>query len=140
MVQRRYFSTLGGDKISSWGRNSPVGALKEKPPYDQSTSKNRVASENLRVFGKRTALRSSRRSRRDHRALRYTASILAGNPTACWFASFVTFLSNKEKLDRSPFTKGKESSPVGRQRKTFFIPTVKIYLLFPFEILKIPNT
>jgi hypothetical protein len=59
------------------------------------------------------------------------ASIPTGNPTACWFASFVTFLSNKEKLDRSPFKKGKEPSPVGRQRKTFFIPFGKIYLFFP---------
>ena len=135
-MQRRYFSTLGGDKIGSWGRNSPVGALKEKPPYDQSTSKNHVASENLRVFGKRTALRSSRRSRRDHQALRYTASILAGNPTACWFASFVTFLSNKEKLDRSPFTKGKEPSLVGRQRKTFFYSLRENLSLFPIRNLK----
>ena len=133
MVQRRYFSTLGGDKIGSWGRNSPVGALKEKPPYDQSTSKNRVASENLRVFGKRTALRSSRRSRRDHRALRYTASILAGNPTACWYsdacvrvASFVTFLSNKEKLDRFPLLqKEKNQAPLADKEKPFLFPSGK---------------
>jgi hypothetical protein len=69
------------------------------------------------------------------------ASIPTGNPTACWYsdacvrvASFVTFLSNKEKLDRSPFTKGKEPSPVGRLRKTFFIPFGKIYLFFPITI------
>ena len=84
---------LRGNKISSWGRSSPVGAPKEKPPYDQSTPKNQVASENLRVFGKRTVLRSRRRSRRDHRALRYTASMLTGNPTACWSASFLELFS-----------------------------------------------
>ena len=43
-----------GNKIGSWGRNNPIGALKEKPPCDQSAPKNQVASENFRVFGKRT--------------------------------------------------------------------------------------
>ena len=107
---------LRGNKIGSWGRNSPVGALKEKPPYDQSTSKNRVASENLRVFGKRTVLRRSRRSRRDHRALRYMASIPTGNPTACWYsdacvrvASFLELFSfrKRKKWNVALLPKGK---------------------------------
>jgi hypothetical protein len=44
------------------------------------------------------------------------------------FASFVTFLSNKEKLDRFLSSKGKEQYPVGRQKILFYFPLGKIML------------
>jgi len=42
---------------------------------------------------------------------RYVTEIRTSDQTARLFASFVTFLSNKEKLIRSPFQKGKKSLP-----------------------------
>jgi hypothetical protein len=50
------------------------------------------------------------------------------NQTASLFASFVTFLSNKEKLDRFPPSKEKEQYPVGRQKILFYFPLGKIML------------
>ena len=38
---------LRGNKISSWGRNSPVSAPKEKPPYDYQLDKEPFKRSNL---------------------------------------------------------------------------------------------
>jgi hypothetical protein len=46
--------------------------------------------------------------------------MLTGNPTACWFASFVTFLSNKEKLERFPFSNGILETFCSPRRKNSF--------------------
>ena len=136
---------LRGNKIGSWGRSSPVGAPKEKPPCDQSTPKNRVASENLRVFGKRIVPSLARAS-----AQRPPGFAVYGFHTrkqvkqqACQLLFCNFFLFGKEKsgtfsfLQKAfsksvvcsqrkrgtfSFYKRKELCPVGRQSKSQIVP------------------
>ena len=108
-----------GNKIGSWGRNNPVGALKEKPPCDQSTPKNQVASENFRVFGKRTVcIRAGVRAEITGLCgiwLPYSPAIQQ-HVGLLLFWNF--FLSDKEKSGTFSFYKRKELCPVGRQSKS----------------------
>jgi hypothetical protein len=58
-------------------------------------------------------------SRRVEWALRHAASILVGNPTVCWFASFLQpfFFQTKKKVDRSPFQREKHQALSAKKEK-----------------------
>ena len=102
----RSFSTLGGDKISSWGRENPVGAPKEKLPYAPDINKEPTSGEI--PFVKRTVLRPRRRSRRASGLCGTHLPNLpigqaSGLPTS--FLQLFSFWERK-KLNVPPFPKG----------------------------------
>ena len=92
----------GGDKICFGGSSRPVDASK-KPSHDQSTPKNRCAAKFLSSSKQFCA--PAQAFAKSERALRYAAPTRTSDQAARLFASFVTFLSNKEKFDRSSFFK-----------------------------------
>ena len=71
-----------------------------------SRTKNRVTSENLRVFGERIVLRSSRLSRRGHRASKHSADSRSSCRVANFFFGTFFFLA-KKKVECFSFTKDK---------------------------------
>ncbi|MBQ2988824.1 MAG: hypothetical protein IJD59_06955, partial [Clostridia bacterium] len=92
---------LGGTKIGSWGSLRPVGAPKEKPPYDQQFPKEPLAAQHPCV--KRTVLRFAQAFAQSEWALRYTIPTCTGDQTARLFASFCNFFfQTKKKLTVPP--------------------------------------
>ena len=97
---------LGGTKIGSWGSLRPVGAPKEKPPYDQSSPKNRERRNTLASSELFCALR--RRSRRASGLCGMQFPLLtAVKLQACQLLFCNFFLFGKEKSWPFPFVKGK---------------------------------
>ena len=92
------FSILGGDKIGFGGSSRPVGAPKENLPLlAQSLTKNKKTSKTRRRFWQANSSAPPRRLlRRVFMASNHKAD---SDQTAGLFASFVTFLSNKEKFN-----------------------------------------
>ena len=80
---------LRGTKIGSWGNLYPVGAPKEKPPYDQQFPKEPLAAQHPCV--KRTVLRFAQAFAQSEWALRYAIPIRTSSPAARWFTSFWYF-------------------------------------------------
>ena len=104
-----------GDKICFGGSSRPVDASK-KPSHDQSTPKNRCAAKFL--SSSKQFYAPAQAFAKSERALRYAAPTRTSDQTAGLFASFVTFLSNKEKFNRSPLQREKFcKSPVCPQKK-----------------------
>ena len=101
----------GGDKICFGGSSRPVDASK-KPSHDQSTPKNRCAAKFLSSSKQFCA--PAQAFAKSERALRYAAPTRTSDQAARLYsdvsvrvASFVTFLSNKEKFKRSLLAKEK---------------------------------
>ncbi|MBQ2988418.1 MAG: hypothetical protein IJD59_04865, partial [Clostridia bacterium] len=119
---------LGGTKIGSWGSLRPVGAPKEKPPYDQSSPKNRE--------------RRNTRCAQSEWALRYTIPIRTSSPAArCtltlaseWLL-FGTFSFKERKSTPFLLIKGKYflKSPVCFQNKNILF-AVRFSLIFAFQL------
>ena len=132
-------TALGGTKNNSLGalklcEHKKVTALADSRTKNRANARTppegstRKLCHSWRVFEEFDGLRSTKQ----------TAGRAAGSP-----ASFVTFLSGKEKFDRSPLAKGKnfiKSSvclPKKFSKNSFYLsnfPSGKNFIIFPLEV------
>ena len=119
---------LGGTKIGSWGKLYPVGAPKEKPPYDQQFPKEPRATQHPCV--KRTVLRFAQAFAQSEWALRYAIPICTSDQTARLFASFCNFFfQTKKKLTVPPYQREifyKKPCPFTEEKSSFCFKIFRI--------------
>ena len=116
-----------------WGLNKTVG-ISALPTMHHAEGKASIRSSQRQrtvngeiPFAKRIVPSLARASAQSERALVAVIPTLDSPSTCGLFASFLQpfFFQTKKKVDRSPFPKGKEPSPVGRQKPSFHFFTEK---------------
>ncbi|MBR6745317.1 MAG: hypothetical protein IKM00_08900, partial [Clostridia bacterium] len=121
----------------------PVGAPKEKPPYDQQFPKEPRAAQHPCV--KRTVLRFAQAFAQSEWALRYTIPICTGDQTAGLPTSFLQLFSfwERKKLTVPPYQREifyKKSCPFTEEKSSFCFKIFeyeKSYLIHIRIIVKI---